>query len=77
MAGVLNQDLVIKDINKLDSDAQLFNDAANSIRTTTQNMLDLINQTNSAWKGDSRDIYTHRFRELEDSMNGVYRLCEN
>ncbi|SCY71308.1 WXG100 family type VII secretion target [Lachnospiraceae bacterium XBB2008] len=77
MAEVLNQDLIIKNIDKLESDGQDFNDTANNMRTTTQNMLDLINQTDPVWKGESKETYTRRFRELEDAMDSVYRLCEN
>lgn len=60
---------------KLRSTASSFQGTGNKIKSTTNQMMTLVNSlTGSVWSGDAANAYTKKFSELKDDINRMVKM---
>lgn len=67
--------LKVSEVSELRSEANTFISHADGVKTITRRMLDLVEQTNSVWKGDAQAKYMNQFIGLSDDMERLYMMC--
>ena len=61
---------------KLSSAAGEFGTQGNTVRTITDNMLNLASGLISVWEGEAAQTYMRKFNELEDDMQRIFRMIQ-
>ncbi len=72
--AILTQ-LRVSDVQDLRTEASNFDTHANEIQQITNKMLELVESTNSLWRGEARDRYATQFAGLSDEMKVIYDMC--
>ena len=67
--------LKLTDIQDRISEATAFQDQADNLHNTTQQMLDLIDQSISVFKSEDSDKFRAQFKELSNDMQRIYDQC--
>lgn len=67
--------LRVSEVSDLRNEATQFQGHADELKTVTDRMLELIEQTNSVWRGDARTKYATQFAGLSDEMKVIYDMC--
>ena len=61
---------------KLRSTASSFQQTGNGLKNTTNQMMNLVNSlTGSVWSGDAANAYTRKFKQLQDDINRMVKIC--
>ena len=68
--------LKVTDVADLRTEASNFRQHAQDIQTKTQEMLNLVEQTSSVWRGDARTKYSAQFAGLQDDMTKLFNTCD-
>ena len=53
-----------------------FGEAAQRTKETTDQMLNIVNETNSVWQGEARNAYARQFNGLRDDMARMYKMID-
>ncbi len=69
-------ELKVTEVADLRAEANNFENHATEVKNVTDRMLELIEQTNSVWRGDARTKYSSQFGSLRDDMQRIYDMCE-
>ncbi len=70
-------DYVIKvDPQDLRTASREFSSNASEVKKLTGEMINLINETASAWKGNASQSYIRKFDELQADMNKMDKMIE-
>ena len=67
--------LKVTEISDLRSEAKKFTQHATDLHNKTSEMLTLIEETNSIWKGVTRERYAKQFNGLSLAMDKLYKIC--
>jgi WXG100 family type VII secretion target len=67
----------VSDVQDLRTEANLFQDHAEEIRNITNAMLEVVNGTQSVWRGEARTRYSTQFEGLSDDMQRLYQICSD
>ncbi|WP_035765633.1 WXG100 family type VII secretion target [Butyrivibrio sp. NC2002] len=68
--------LKVTDVADLRTEASNFRSHASDVQKKTQEMLTLVEQTNSVWRGDARTKYATQFQGLQDDMTRLFKTCD-
>lgn len=68
--------LKLTDIEDLRSEANAFEGHAEALKTTTDQMLALIEDSVSVFKSEDSDKYRLQFDGLRDDMQKIYDMCK-
>lgn len=74
MAGI-NATLKVS-VEELKKGSTAFGNKANETKKLTDNMLRLIENTNSVWQGEARDAYSKKFASLSGDMNKIFKMID-
>ena len=60
---------------KLRSTAGSFQQTGNALKSTTNQMMNLVNSlTGSVWSGDAANAYTKKFKQLQNDINRMIKM---
>lgn len=59
---------------KLIASSDEFAEAASTMRSLTQEMIDLINGLQGVWVGEAQSAYSTKFNSLQTDMDKLYRM---
>ncbi len=68
--------LKVTEVSELRTEANTFISHADEIKNVTRRMLDLVEQTNTVWKGDAQNKYMNQFIGLSDDMERIYIMSK-
>lgn len=67
--------LRVSDVQDLRAEATNFQTHADELKAVTDEMLQLVESTNSVWRGAAREKYSAQFEGLRDDMQKIYDMC--
>lgn len=67
--------LRVSDVQDLRTEATNFQTHADELKAVTDNMLQLVADTNNVWRGEARTKYSTQFEGLRDDMQKIYDMC--
>ncbi len=62
--------------DQLTSMSGSFGQAASNVSNTTNNMLNLVHNLGSSWRGDASATYMRKFNALSDDMTRMYKMMQ-
>ncbi len=73
MASVNNLKVSVQQLSSLST---RFGSIANDTRRLTTNMLNLVNNSSSIWRGDAATAYKSKFNGLKNDMDKIYKAID-
>ncbi len=67
--------LKVTEVAELRAEANSFITHADETRAITRRMIELVEQSNSVWKGDAQNRFMNQFLGLSDDMERIYMMC--
>jgi WXG100 family type VII secretion target len=68
--------LRVSDVNDLRQEANNFEQHAIDVKQCTDKMLELVESTQSLWRGEARTKYATQFNGLSDEMKVIFDMCQ-
>ena len=68
--------LEVSEVSELRNEARAFESHATEVKRTTDQMLELIEQSKSIWRGDAASRFAAQFAGLQDDMQKIYDMCQ-
>ena len=68
--------LKITEISELRTEASNFRNHAQDLQKKTQEMINIVQNTQSVWHGDARTKYATQFDGLQDDMQKLFTTCD-
>ena len=63
------------DVDKLKADAQRFQVHADELKSKTDAMLQLVEQSKGFWEDDAQVTYSTKFAGLSNAMQTIFKMC--
>ena len=68
--------LSVTDVSDLRTEAGNFEQHATDLKTLTDSMFQLVDDTSSFWEGAARDKFVTQFNGLQDEMEYLYKMVD-
>lgn len=73
--AAINAELKVS-VDELKKGSTTFGQKATETQTLTGQMLQLVQNTNSVWKGEAQAAYSKKFDGLKSDMDKIYKMIE-